>query len=205
MSIIEGGSACRSPGEFDWTAELVDQIDFHWTTQARPRLDGLTDAEYFWEPSPGTWTVHPHGQSRTAMQAGVGEWVIDFDYPAPEPAPVTSIAWRLGHIIVGVLLSRVAGHFGGRPVDYSTHAYASTAAEALEQLDEAYAAWLAGIRSLDAEALARPVGDVEGPWAHRSMATLVLHIDRELIHHLAEIALLRNLWVNGLSTESARR
>lgn len=31
----------------DWTEELVDQIDLHWRTQARQRLTGLSDAEYF--------------------------------------------------------------------------------------------------------------------------------------------------------------
>ena len=25
---------------------LVDQLDWHWTHQLRPRLDGLTDDEY---------------------------------------------------------------------------------------------------------------------------------------------------------------
>ncbi len=31
-----------------WTARLVDQLQFHWTLHIRPRLDGLTDDEYFW-------------------------------------------------------------------------------------------------------------------------------------------------------------
>ena len=30
----------------DWTSELVAQLDLHWRTQLRPRLDGLTDDEY---------------------------------------------------------------------------------------------------------------------------------------------------------------
>ena len=29
------------------------------------------------------------------------------------------------------------------------------------------------------------------------MGTLVLHIHREAFHHLAEVALLRDLWANG--------
>lgn len=183
----------------DWTEELVDQIDLHWRTQARPRLTGLSDAEYFWEPVPDVWTLRPRAEARPFptpegdRMAGAGALVIDFAHPPPEPEPVTTIAWRLGHIVVGVLLARVAGHFGGRPVDYFTHTYAETADSALAQLDDAYAQWLAGIRALDAKALAAPCGPAEGPWAERSMATLVLHINRELIHHLAEIALLRDL------------
>ncbi len=50
------------------------------------------------------------------------------------------------------------------------------------------------MRGLDAEALARPAGPAEGPYAEHSMATLVLHISREAIHHGAEIALLRDLY-----------
>jgi hypothetical protein len=39
----------------DWTGELAEQPDWHWRNQLRPRLDGLTDEEYFWEPVPGMW------------------------------------------------------------------------------------------------------------------------------------------------------
>ncbi|MDV7268912.1 DinB family protein, partial [Rhodococcus oxybenzonivorans] len=35
----------------------------------------------------------------------------------------------------------------------------------------------------------------EGPFADRSMAALVLHVNREVIHHGAEIALLRDLYL----------
>lgn len=50
--------------------------------------------------------------------------------------------------------------------------------------------------SLDEEGLARPVGPAEGPWTEHTYATLVLHISRELIHHGAEIALLRDLYAH---------
>ena len=39
--------------DIDWTHELVEQFDWHWTHHLRPRLDGLTDDEYLWEPDPG--------------------------------------------------------------------------------------------------------------------------------------------------------
>ena len=42
--------------DLSWNHELVDQLDWHFANQARPRLDGLTDHEYFWEPVPG-WNV----------------------------------------------------------------------------------------------------------------------------------------------------
>lgn len=177
----------------DWTHELVDQLERHWQGQLRPRLAGLTDDEYFWEPAPGAWSVRPRGTSGAPVQAGSGEFTIDFAFPPPEPAPVTTIAWRLAHLVVGVFGARVGSHFGGPAHDYHGHDYAGTAAQALGQLDAVHDAWVAGVRALDDEALARPVGPAEGPFAEFPMATLVLHIHREAIHHGAEIALLRDL------------
>jgi hypothetical protein len=51
-----------------------------------------------------------------------------------------------------------------------------------------------GVRGLGADGLARPCGPAEGPWADEPMAALVLHINREMLHHGAEIALLRDLY-----------
>lgn len=109
---------------------------------------------------------------------------------------MTTIAWRLAHIVVGVLGARVHSHFGGPEVDYLSFAYAGTAHEALTQVDEAFAAWTAGVRGWDEAALAEPCGPSEGPWAEHPRVELVLHINRELIHHGAEIALLRDLYAH---------
>lgn len=165
------------------TEELADQLDWHWQHQLRPRLEGLTDDEYFWQPVPGCWTLHPDGS-------------IDFSYPPPQPEPFTTIAWRLAHVIVGVLAMRNHSHFGGPPADYQSWPYALDAHTALEQLDAAYANWIAGVRGLDDAALAQPCGPAEGPYADFSMATLVLHINREVIHHGAEIACIRDLYTH---------
>ena len=112
------------------------------------------------------------------------------------PAPSTSIAWRLGHVIVGVLAVRSHSHFGGPPADYMSWDYAATAEEALAQLDRGYARWIEGVRGWDEEDLQVAAGEAEGPWAEYSRVTLVAHIHRELIHHLAEVALLRDLWAH---------
>jgi hypothetical protein len=180
----------------DWGSHLLEQLTFHWESQARPRLDGLTDDEYRWEPAPGAWSVRPRADATTSMAAGTGDWVIDFELPEPSPAPVTTIAWRLAHLIVGVFGARNASHFGGPPMDYGSHDYAGTAAGALAQLDDGYARWVAGVRGLDEDGLARPVGEAEGTYAAYPYAALVLHINRETIHHLAEVALLRDLWAH---------
>jgi len=178
----------------DWTGQLVEQLAWHWRGQLRPRLDGLTDDEYRWEPVAGCWNVRPRGTGTAPLAVGGGDFTIDFALPEPDPAPVTTIAWRIGHLVVGVLGQRAAGHFGGPPFDYATHEYPGDAATALAQLDATYAAWTAGVRGLSQADLRRAVGPAEGPWADHPMAELVLHINREVLHHGAEIALLRDLY-----------
>lgn len=181
--------------DLNWNDELVEQLEWHWRT-LRPRLDGLTDDEYRWEPVDGCWNVRPRGTSTAPIEAGSGAFTIDFAMPEPDPPPVTTIAWRLGHVIVGVLGMRAASHFDGPDRDYQSFAYAGTADEALTQLDEVYAAWIGGVRRLGDSGLATPCGPAEGPYGDRPMATLVLHIHREVIHHGAEIALLRDLYAH---------
>jgi hypothetical protein len=178
----------------DWKAELSSQLTWHWDHHVRPRLDGLTDDEYFWEPVAGCWSIRPRAEAQTPMAAGAGDLVIDFAYPEPIPTPVTTIAWRLGHVIVGVFGQRNAAHFAGPPVDYGSTVWPPTAADALAAIDTAYARWTAGVAALDADRLAAPVGPAEGPWSELPFAALVLHINRETIHHLAEVLLLRDLY-----------
>ena len=86
----------------DWTTQLADQLDWHWQHMFRPRLDGLTDDEYLWEPVPGCWSLRRRAEATTPMAAGLGDVVADFAYPEPKPAPFTTIAWRMGHMAIGV-------------------------------------------------------------------------------------------------------
>ncbi len=182
--------------DLEWNHLLLDQLEWHWANQLRPRLEGLTDEEYLWEPAPGAWSLRPRAAATTPMASGGGDLVLDYALPEPEPSPVTTIAWRLGHITVGVLAMRSASHFGRQPTDYQTHVWAPTAAEALAQLDEEHDRWVDGVRSLGEDGLAHPCGPAEGPFAELPMAALVLHIHRELIHHGAEVALLRDLYAH---------
>jgi DinB superfamily len=110
-----------------------------------------------------------------------------------------TIAWRLAHVIVGIFAWRNAVHFGGPPVDGGSWEHAENAAEALRQLDKQHAAWIKGVRGLGTDGLALPCGPAE-PDPAASMAALVLHIHREVIHHGAEISLLRDLYL-GKSKE----
>lgn len=165
------------------TERLAEQTDFHWTNFLRPRFEGLTDHEYFWQPVRDCWTVHRDGS-------------IDFTYPEPDPAPFTTIAWRLAHVIVGVFAMRNHSHFGAPPADYQSWHYATDAATALQQLDEQYGIWVGGVRALSDDDLNRPCGPAEGPYADHPLITLILHINREFIHHGAEIACIRDLYAH---------
>lgn len=173
-------------GNLTWNRELVDQLDWHWTNHARPRLAGLTDAELHWEPVAGCWGIRPDG---------AGGFTFDYAEPEPEPAPVTTIGWRLGHIAGPIFGFRSHNHFGNG-YSMETIELPGTAAGMLALVDEVYDHWITGARALGADGLSRPCGPAEGPWGDAPMAALILHINREAIHHMAEVALLRDLYLH---------
>jgi hypothetical protein len=174
-----------TPVSVNWCAELAAQLDFYWEHSLHPRLVGLTDEEYLWEPVPGCWSIR---------QTGHGSYAADWASPPPEPPPFTTIAWRLAHIAGPVLGFRASSHFGDGSLTLATMPWPATAADALAFLERSYRAWQTGVAALDEAGLARPVGPAEGPFAEYPMAALILHITREVIHHGAEVALLRDLY-----------
>ena len=59
----------------DWTPQLLDQLRFQWDTQLRPRLEGLTDDEYHWEPvtrAPGACAGAATPRPRTPRAPATG-------------------------------------------------------------------------------------------------------------------------------------
>src|SRR5215467_7254922 len=111
--------------DIDWNAELVDQLESHWQHQLRPRLDGLTDDEYFWQPVRGCWTISRRGQSSAPVSLGGGEFTMDYAQPPHDREPVTTIAWRLAHLISLFGLPD-APHFTSPPPGYLAYDYPST-------------------------------------------------------------------------------
>ena len=73
---------------------------------------------------------------------------------------------------------------------------------ALRQLDAAYGGWITGVRTLGADDLNRPCGPAEGPYADHPLGELILHINREVIHHGAEIACIRDLYAHTNKVEN---
>lgn len=170
----------------------------HWRGFLRPRLGGLTDEEYLWEPVEGCWSIRAREDATSGHAVGAGDTVRDLAVPDPTPAPVTTIAWRLGHIAIDIFGARASNHFGDGSVDDATTDWPMDAEGGLSLPDEHYGHWRAGALALtEEELLNRAVGPAEGPFAEAPYIELVLHLNREAIHHGAEILLLRDLYRTG--------
>jgi hypothetical protein len=187
--------------DIDWNAEVVDQLEWHWQHQLRPRLDGLTDDEYFWQPVPGCWTIRRSGENSAPVSVDSGQFTMDYgSQPTePEPEPVTTIAWRLAHLI-DVFGSPDAPHFAVPPTDPPAVRYSGTAEGALRQLDDGHDAWVSDVRNLGAAGLTRPQGAISpAQFADAPMVKLILYTNLEVIHHGAEVCLLRDLYLRSRS------
>lgn len=159
-------------------------LEYVWP-RIRGRLDTVTDDEYLWEPVPGCWSVRRTGPHR---------WEIEQEDPPPEPPPVTTIAWRTWHVASECLGGFAQALFGQHPLRLEENEWYPTAEAALRAMDDAWAGFAAGSRDLDDAAMAAELGPAFGPWAESSKADALLHVADEIIHHGAEIALLRDLY-----------
>ncbi|MCW1249468.1 DinB family protein [Acaricomes phytoseiuli] len=172
--------------------QLAEQTGWIWENQHKHKLETLTDEEYFREPAAGSWSIRPAGKGLPDVpQRGSGEYRIDFRYPDPQPAPPTTIAWLLGHVAGDVLAVRSANHFAGPAYTRDDYPFAGSAAQAFDDLADAIRIWQDGVSGCSDKQLWEPCGPAEGPYFGQfPLLTLVLHINREVIHHLAEVSLL---------------
>jgi hypothetical protein len=122
----------------------------------------------------------------------------------PDSSPFTTIAWRLAH-----LLGNFAGTwdwtFGERREPRMLVDFTPSATLAVERLWVELDRWRGSIAGLDEEQL-DTVGLSQYPYGSDAEEPFVIVIagnNLELIHHLAEIALLRDLWREG-SLRSSR-
>ena len=163
---------------------LLDSLDHVWA-RIHSRLEGLSQDEYRWEPVPGCWSV------RATEHTG---WQVDRVWPEPDPAPVTTIAWRLWHIASDCLAGYTSRGLGPWSLAVRGRTWYGDVTDALGAVDQAWEAFRTGLGALGEEDLWRPMGEQWGPYATEPWASLALHAQDELSHHGAEVALLRDLY-----------
>jgi hypothetical protein len=113
----------------------------------------------------------------------------------PDNSPVTTIAWRLGHLH-GNFAGTWDWTFGERREPKLLVDFSPSAALALERFWAELDRWRDSIADLSDEQL-DTVGLSQYPYGsdpHEPFITVLWASNIELIHHLAEIALLRDLW-----------
>ncbi len=185
--------------EFDWSilstpepmAMVRGQLGFSWLMLAE-RLGEIDDEAYLWEPAPGAWSLRPRDEARTESPAGLGDWVLEWPREG-DPNGTRTIAWLIAHL-TDVFFERWEWTFGGHKSRRTDLTYSPIASEGVAQLTRWANAWQEGIAGLNDDQVFT-VGlsqateiDAQAPFGH-----LVLHINRELIHHGAEITFLLDL------------
>ena len=156
------------------------------------RLDGLTDAEYLWEPVPSCMTLRA-----SADGTGTGTFRAD-PRPARDvvPAPFTTIAWRIWHI--GADCLRGYGRFFEDDFEgEDRHLWPGTAAAGIRMLADDALRFRARVAALGDDGLLRPMGPRAGVYGHESYLLLTLHALDEVAHHGAELGVLRDLYLHG--------
>jgi len=163
-------------------ALLAAGMDEAWQT-LRGRLDGLADEEFFWQPVPNCWTVHPDEG---------GRWIVDYATPAPDPPPFTTIAWRLVHLAACKIMYYEYA-FGPGQLTWDDLEIPHTAADAIAWLEEGQARLrgaLDGLSDSDlAEMRSTNWGELWPTW--RIFWVMIAHD----LGHGAEIGCLRDLYV----------
>jgi hypothetical protein len=188
--------------QFDFARErLSDRLagpDSDSGTGERLPVPAMTDEEYLWEPVPGCWSVRRKsagpGPGATEL-AGAGEWGRDSAWPHPSPPPVTTIAWRLSHI--SEMLARRADYtIGSRSLSRAAYRQHGDVAGALTAFATGAAAWRSALVSADDAALDQVGRSTypDGGDAENRFIELVWWVNQEILHHGAEIALLRDLY-----------
>jgi hypothetical protein len=167
--------------------DLIELADYAYG-RLRGRIEGLTDAEYFWEPAPGCWSVRPGPDGVFRLDGDEAE-------PDPEPTPLTTIAWRICHIIDVLTGAHHAAWLGVTPLArLSGTGEPATAEDATRRLDQAFDLFRAVVSNVESATLVNPMGPVARRYADSTRLAFVLHLLDELIHHGAEVGTMRDLY-----------
>lgn len=178
----------------DRLVPLLQQFDFA-LDRVITRLDGLTDAEYRWEPVAGCWSIRERGTPAGNRAYGSGDWLLERNEPPPTPEPFTTIAWRLVHLASGLAM-RADYTIGSKAMGWDDFVVAPTAADAIASLVTSGKAWRKALTSADDAALDQ-IGRSTIPWGldpGLPFLGICWWVNQEVLHHGAEIALLRDLY-----------
>jgi len=176
---------------------LLEQLEESWTF-SKQRLEGLSDAEYRWEPADGMWSIRPAGAAPSPDAFGPGAYVLDRDRSLDPfaPGPVSTIAWRLGHL-TSAFAGRWEWTWGGRATEPEDMVdFSPTAGGAAQLLGDWVGRWLEDAVSLTDEQLEVP-GFGQYPHGLDPQLPFIGILwwqNREFIHHMAEVAVLRDLY-----------
>ncbi|MEW2498662.1 DinB family protein [Streptomyces nodosus] len=153
------------------------------------RLEGLTDAEYLWEPASDCISIRPGDD-------GVFRVARLFPESSPEaPDPITTIAWRIWHIGALCLRGYVMHFFEDVPEFGDRHEWPGTAKEGVQALAEHWEHFNSRLAALGDKRLLAPMGRGPGGWADETYLKLALKALVEVTHHGGEIGLLRDLYL----------
>jgi hypothetical protein len=167
---------------------LTDLVSLAWHASGdrlEVRCRDLSDAEFFWEPVPGAWTIIPDADRP-------GRWTYPYEFEPAPPAPVTTIGWRLVHLAADNWIYWEYA-FGAGQRTFPDLDVPSTAHDALQDWHgsrEPITQWLATATDAD---FAEPRPSHLG--ADRTAAEVLRILIDEQTHHGAEIALLRDLYL----------
>jgi hypothetical protein len=189
--------------QFDWACQrLHDRMtgpDGDSGTGLRTEIPSMTDEEYRWEPVPGCWSIRRRESGpgpRATEIIGAGEWVLEFSWPPPSPPPFTTIAWRLGHL--SSMLALRADHMAGsHALTDDDYLFSGLAAEGIAAFDTAAMAWRDVLTAVTDDAALDEVGRSTYPYGsdpEDRLVDTVWWVNQEVLHHGAEIALLRDLF-----------
>ena len=163
------------------------QLRFAWL-YSRGVLEDLDEDEYFWEPTPLCWSVRR--RARAVHGWGKGEFVCEDAFPAPEPLPVTTIAWRVIHLAAWTDIYRQWTFGDERPTLLDAEV-PGDASGGLAWLCDSQDRFMSAVDALDDVSVfeLRPAHWGESlPVVHLVTTMLIEHV-----HHIAEVGVLRDL------------
>lgn len=162
------------------------------------RLEGLTDAEYLWQPVPDCMTIRRTDEGVYRADSRLPKAPDTTDGPgsaADDPAaPVTTIAWRMWHIGSDCLRGYLS-FFEDVPALGDPFEWPGTAERGVLALEEDWARFITRVEALGDERLMQPMGPRAEEFADASFLALALHALDEVAHHGGELGLLRDLYL----------